>query len=96
MRNRYFVAYDVMDPARLVRTYKKMRGYGDRIQYSVFICSLSAQELVMMRGDLEGILNLKEDRVIIINTGSANVSYDKNIITLGTQASPRDEGAVVI
>ena len=43
MRNRYFVAYDVMDPARLARTYKKMLGYGDRVQYSVFICSLSAQ-----------------------------------------------------
>ena len=50
----------------------------------------------MMRGELEGILNLREDRVIIINTGSANVSYDKNIITLGTQINPRDEGAVVI
>ena len=96
MRNRYFVAYDVMDPARLARTYKKMLGYGDRVQYSMFICSLSAQELVMMRGELEGILNLREDRVIIINTGSANVSYDKNIITLGTQINPRDEGVVVI
>ena len=96
MRNRYLVAYDVMEPARLARTYKKMLGYGDRVQYSVFICSLSAQELVMMRGDLEGILNLKEDRVIIINTGPANTPHDKNIITLGTQISPRDEGAVVV
>ncbi len=96
MRNRSFVAYDVMEPARLIRTYKKMLGYGDRVQYSVFICSLIAQELVMMRGDLEGILNLKEDRVIIINTGPANASHGKNIITLGTQISPRDEGAVVV
>ena len=96
MRNRYIVAYDVMDPTRLARTYKKMLGYGDRIQYSVFLCNLSAQELVMMRGELEGVLNLNEDRVIIINTGPANASHDKNIITLGTQINPRDEGAVVI
>ena len=96
MRNRYFVAYDVMDPTRLARTYKKMLGYGDRVQYSMFVCSLSAQELVMMRGELEKILNLKEDRVIMINTGSANVSYDRNVTTLGVQISPFDEGVIVV
>ena len=74
MRSRYFVAYDVADPQRLMRTYKKMLGYGDRVQYSVFTCSLNESELILMREELEKILNLKEDRVIIINTGSASIS----------------------
>ena len=96
VRNKFFVAYDVMDPQRLARTYKRMLGYGDRIQYSMFSCNLSAQELVMMRGDLEEILNLSEDRVIIINTGSSNISPDRNVITIGTQIGLKKEGAVVV
>ena len=96
MRNRYFVAYDVSDPQRLMRMYKKMLGYGDRMQYSVFACNLNESELIMMRGELEGILNLKEDRVIIINTGSANVPSSRNVITMGTQIRPDVESTIVI
>ena len=96
VRNRYIVAYDVMDPQRLAKTYKKMLGYGDRIQYSVFSCSLSLRELVMMKGDLEGILNLNEDRVVIINIGSSNVSMGKNVIAIGTQLDLREDSAVVV
>lgn len=96
VRNRYVVAYDVMDPQRLVKTYKKMLGYGDRIQYSVFSCSLSLRELVMMRADLEEILNLNEDRMIIINIGSSNTPIEKNVITIGTQLDLREDSAVVV
>ena len=96
VRNMYFVAYDVMDPRRLARTYKKMLGYGDRVQYSVFSCSLSLQELVLLRGDLEEILNLNEDRVLIINTGSSNVSMHRNVITIGAQIEHKEDGAVVV
>ena len=96
MRNRYFVAYDVSDPQRLARTYKKMLGYGDHMQYSVFVCSLNRSELVMLRTDLEEILNLKEDRAIIINTGSDNVPAGRSVITIGTQIKPDAERVVVI
>ena len=96
MRNRYFVAYDVADPQRLMRTYKKMLGYGDRVQYSVFTCSLNESELVLMREELEKILNLKEDRVIIINTGSAGIPSGKNVITMGTQINVDVERIMVI
>ena len=39
MRNRHIVAYDVSDPARLRRVHRKMNGFGDALQYSVFACS---------------------------------------------------------
>ena len=69
MRNRYLVCYDVSDPKRLERTYKKMNGFGDPVQYSVFICDLSPKERVLLEEALTGILNLKEDRVLIVDTG---------------------------
>ena len=96
MRNRYFVCYDVSDPQRLARTYKKMNGYGDPVQYSVFLCELNAKELIIMRSDLEEILNLGEDRVLIINVGPATEKNYKQITTIGAQIKSQREDVVVV
>ena len=94
-RNRYFVCYDVRDPVRLVATYKKMCGYGDHVQYSVFSCPLSAKELVYMKTDLEKILNLNEDRVLVIDTGPTDGRSDR-VFVMGTQTIPEEGGAVIV
>lgn len=96
MRNRYIVCYDVADPKRLTKTYKKMNGYGDPVQYSVFQCELSDMELLYMRGDLESLLNLQEDRVLIVNTGPADNRPSKHISVMGTPLNSRGDSAIVI
>ncbi len=95
MRNRYFVCYDVRDPQRLVRTYKKMRGYGDPIQYSVFMCNLNGKELIYMKEDLGAILNLAMDRFVIINTGPEETSM-KNVETMGMSLDMEREATIVV
>jgi CRISPR-associated protein Cas2 len=72
MRNRYIVCYDVSDSKRLAKVYKKMRGFGDPVQYSVFRCDLSPQEKVMLIATLSQIINNKQDRIMIINIGTVN------------------------
>ena len=57
------------DPQRLARTYRLMPGYGDPVQYSVFLRELSRMELVYMRLDLTDLLNMGEDGVIVVDTG---------------------------
>lgn len=69
MRNRFLVCYDVCDPKRLARTYKRMNGFGEAVQYSIFVCDLSPKERVLLEEALTEILNLKEDRVLIVDTG---------------------------
>lgn len=69
MRHRYVVCYDISDPKRLTRVHKKMRGFGDPVQYSVFSCDLSEKEKVIMMMDLADIINHKQDRIMIINIG---------------------------
>lgn len=96
MRNRYIVCYDVADPKRLIKTYKKMNGYGDPVQYSVFQCELSDVELLYMQDDLKEILDLQEDRVLIVNTGSAGNNISKHILTMGTPLKSRGDSAIVI
>ena len=69
MRNRYLVAYDIADSKRLRLVFKKMRGFGDPLQYSVFVCDLSDKERALMIGELKEIINHREDRICIADIG---------------------------
>jgi CRISPR-associated protein Cas2 len=73
-RRRYLVAYDIREDRRLRAVATCMEGYGERIQYSVFICDLSDEEAVTMRGDIEVRIRPTEDSVMIIDLGKAGDS----------------------
>ena len=96
MRNRYIVAYDVSDGKRLRRVYKKMHGFGDALQYSLFACDLSSKERVLMEEALTEIIDLKEDRVIIIDIGPAEGRGENVVRTLGRQTKPKQREALVV
>lgn len=68
-RRRYLIAYDIADPKRLRGVCKIMEGYGDRLQYSVFISDLSQSELVHARAEVEEKMLLTEDSVVIVDLG---------------------------
>ncbi len=51
-----------------------MEGYGTWIQYLVFVCDLSDQEAVLMRGDVEARMKPSEDSVMVIDLGAAGDS----------------------
>lgn len=68
-RRRYLIAYDIAHPRRLRLTCKVMEGYGDRLQYSVFLCDLSGAELAQWERDIRPILDLSEDSIVIIDLG---------------------------
>ena len=95
MRSRYFVCYDVSDDQRLTRTHKKMLGYGDPVQYSVFMCELSEKELVHLQDDLGQILNLNEDRLLVINVGSADREVGEQVMTMGVPLGSRERTVVI-
>ena len=73
-RRRYLVAYDVREDRRLRSIATCVEGYGERIQYSEFICDLSEEEVVAMRGDIEVRMKQSEDSVMIIDLGRAGDS----------------------
>ncbi|MGH3218442.1 MAG: CRISPR-associated endonuclease Cas2 [Streptosporangiaceae bacterium] len=68
------MAYDIRDDRRLRSIAACMEGYGTRIQYSVFVCDLSDQEKVIMRGDIEALMKPSEDSVMVIDLGQAGDS----------------------
>ena len=79
MRNVYLVCYDVADDKRLRQTYKKMRGFGDPMQYSVFRCELSPTEKELLKEALWAILSWDQDRVMLIDLGPAGARGDECI-----------------
>ncbi|MCL2090403.1 MAG: CRISPR-associated endonuclease Cas2 [Micrococcales bacterium] len=68
-RRRYLVAYDICDDRRLRQICKTMEGYGDRLQYSVFVCDLNRTELVRLRTTVEEQMQFTEDSVVIVDLG---------------------------
>ena len=77
MKTVYLVSYDVCEAKRLRLTYKKLCGFGTSLQYSVFRCELSPMQLQRLKQDLWEILNLEEDRVMLVDLGPAGARGDE-------------------
>jgi CRISPR-associated protein Cas2 len=96
MQNRYLVCYDISDAKRLRRVFVKMKGFGDPVQYSVFQCDLTPMQRVMLESALTEIINLKEDRALIVDLGPSSGRGSERFTTLGKAiASPGTIGSVV-
>lgn len=64
------IAYDICDDRRLRKVIKIMESFGDRLQYSVFLCDLTSLELVQWRTAIVPAINSGEDSVVCIDLGA--------------------------
>ena len=62
----WIVAYDISDPKRLRQVAKSCEDFGYRKQKSVFLCRMSATDMVKLRSRLYDIIDLTLDQVIFI------------------------------
>lgn len=96
MRRRYLVCYDISDPVRLRRVHKKMKGFGEALQYSVFCCELTAREKVEMDRELGEIIHHKEDRILVVDLGSAERDEKAVFQFMGNLGSVVREATLII
>ncbi|MEW6744992.1 MAG: CRISPR-associated endonuclease Cas2 [Planctomycetota bacterium] len=96
MRHRYLVCYDVSDAKRLRAVFKKMCGYGDPVQYSVFLCDLSLKEKYLLLDQLGSLIHHQQDRVMIVNTGPAEGRGSEAVEFLGRDIPPQGREAAFI
>jgi CRISPR-associated protein Cas2 len=95
-RHRYIVCYDIRDPKRLRRTHRTLMGYGDPLQYSVFVCDLSPAERVLMEEALRGVVKISEDSVVLIDLGPADRRARYRVHVFGRRhAVPWNRGLVL-
>lgn len=65
-KNWYVICYDITEPKRWRKVYKRLEGYGRRLQYSIFRCRLTKIEVEKLRWELEKELS-KDDKLLILN-----------------------------
>ncbi len=79
----WLVAYDVCDERRLRRVFRIMRGYGDHMQYSVFLCLLSELQKAQMVDRLVREIKPSEDQILLVPLGGEEGPAARGMSTLG-------------
>ena len=64
-RHLHLVSYDIRDPKRWRKLYRVIRGYGRRLQYSVFRVSATELQIARLKWELQRIL-APEDALLVI------------------------------
>lgn len=91
----YLVTYDIADPKRLRGVFRLMKGYGQRLQLSVFQCRLTAQRRVEMAERLERSIESAKDHVLIIDLGLAD-KVEPRVESLGRPYEALTRRATII
>lgn len=82
-RIRFLVTYDIRDPRRLKRVHDVVLNHGEMLQYSVYVCDLTRQELVGLRSALRHELHLDVDHVAIFDLGPPRGKTSRRVEHLG-------------
>jgi CRISPR-associated protein Cas2 len=95
VRRRYLVSYDVADDKRRTQIFELLLGYGDHVQYSVFLADLTEQERLTLQGRLLGRMNERDDQVLIVDLGRETRPLDLALEVLGKSYRPTTRSIVV-
>ena len=72
-----------------------MKGWGYRIQFSVFLCDLNGIELVQMRQSLKELINERQDSVFILDLGEVSRWDPRRVETLGLDKGDQPDDPMV-
>ena len=64
-RHWYIFSYDIRDPKRWRQVNKIVKGYGERLQYSLFRCHLTRVQMEQARHELEKVMDEEDDLLVI-------------------------------
>ena len=88
-RHTYVIAYDIPDDARRLKVARWLERFGQRRQYSVFECELSAAQLERVKAGLLERLMADEDSLLIYRVAG------RPELILGTEVPSPKENHVV-
>ncbi|MEM6790920.1 MAG: CRISPR-associated endonuclease Cas2 [Myxococcota bacterium] len=92
----YLVAYDIANDRRRTRASQTLKAYGDRIQYSVFLCHLTASNLVTLQADLTELINHHEDQVLFAHLGPLHGRATHAIKVIGAARPFPTDGPTIL
>jgi CRISPR-associated protein Cas2 len=87
------VSYDIHDDKRRNRVHKALKNLGERIQFSVFECDLTKEQILRMQHALKHMINAEDqDSVRFYHLCE---SCQRKIDRIGG-IMPREDGPVVV
>jgi CRISPR-associated protein Cas2 len=95
MATRYLISYDITDEKRLREVHKVVRASARRVQDSVYEALLTDTERVRLETRLKSVMNLKEDQVLFIALGDAELKVVPSVNALGLPWTPTTRGPIV-
>ncbi|CAM2848212.1 CRISPR-associated endonuclease Cas2 [Skermania piniformis] len=81
-------AYDIPVDRRRARLAALLQSWGDRIQLSVFLCTIEDDQLGVLRDTIAAIIDPDEDSVFLVRQCKDCWS---GVINLGQSEPPRDD-----
>jgi CRISPR-associated protein Cas2 len=90
-RYRYLLMYDIRNPGRLRRVHEVAVDHGERLQYSVYVCDLTRQELVGLRQRLRIEMNQREDSISLFDLGPVERRHKIKVEHLGRRGPAHDD-----
>jgi len=87
------VVYDVPDDRRRLKLSNFLEGYGRRVQYSVFECFLTLDEMRMLHHRAQAIVKKEEDNVRFYWLSRDAVS---RVLTIGSSLPEEPPQAYII
>lgn len=73
-----------------------MKGYGEHLQYSVFLCDLDGAEKPAMMSHLGAIIKHTEDSIVIVDLGDAAGRGETCFNFMGAHPSLPRSGSLVV
>ena len=97
MRRAYILAYDIADKRRLRLMHTLAKGFGVPLQFSIFSCTLNRADRVRLASRIDEVIDLREDRVIIIDIGPVPdiESWIPPIEVFGSQEIPKRAAMII-
>jgi CRISPR-associated protein Cas2 len=93
---RYLVAYDIADDRRRSNIAKRLSAYGDRVQYSVFVCDLKPARFVRLQNILVQLISPDEDSILTCDLGQTNLLKNSSFAFLGASRYVTPQRALVV
>jgi CRISPR-associated protein Cas2 len=98
MLRAYILSYDIADAKRLRLVHKLAKAFGRPLQYSVFACTLRREDRVRLAARIEGLIDARQDRVIILDIGTVpdRESWIPPMEVFGCQELAKQRNAVIV
>lgn len=90
MRHWVLAAYDIGNEKRWRKIHTLMHDYGQRVQFSIFLCQLTPVDEAKLVARAQEIIHPVEDQLILVRLQPVGGSLNKRIRSVGRQISNLD------